>query len=176
MRLPLLLVIILLFFWLFPPGAGRAEETSQEYQLKLAFIVNFARFISWPEKSVADTTLSLCVFDNHPFGGVLDGVVGKKVGEYRLGTTVIDQLGQARACHLLFVPEAAVAEYLRDSDQLSAFPLVTIGEVEGFVDHGGGIEFVVRDGKLAFIINNSNLRERGIQVGSSLLNLAVAVR
>ena len=161
---------------LWSPVALRAEEPPQEYQLKLAFLVNFARFISWPESSFGDNRISLCVLGDNPFGSALPGVEGKRVGEHQLATRVIGKPGEAGGCHLLFVPEERLAEFQRQNGRFANTPLVTVSDAPGFVEMGGGIEFVVKDGKLGFVINNGGLKAREIKVGSSLLNLAAAVR
>lgn len=176
MRFIALLVTVFWVSWLICPVRLRAEEPPREYQLKLAFIVNFARFISWPESSPADDTLKLCVFGDNPFGSALLGVEGKKVGGNRLKTMVIGSLAAAGECHVLFVPENLAEEFFRQSGDGLSGTTVAVGDDQGFVERGGGIEFVARDGRLGFVINNSLLKEKGIQVGSSLLSLAATVR
>jgi hypothetical protein len=50
-------------------GIVRAEEISQEYKLKAAFLVNFSRFITWPEQSFAQEQqeFTLCVAGKNPY-------------------------------------------------------------------------------------------------------------
>lgn len=155
-----------------------AEEISQEYQLKLAFMVNFARFISWPEESFAATQpqLTLCILGKNPFGNALRGVEGKKVGDHTLKIEQMEALGKDQQCHLLFVnqPEAGRAASLEPA--LGRRPVVTVSDIPGFAADGGCIEFVLKDDRLSFIINNSVMKDRGVQAGSALLNLAASIR
>lgn len=171
--------VFLLALLLFGGAAGvRAEEVSQEYQLKLAFMVNFARFITWPETSFSpdQPQVTLCLFDKNPFGKALAGVVGKKVGDRSLTVKTIEALGKEQQCHLLFVDQPELAAVVDLNTSLHHQPVVTVSDLEGFAASGGGIEFVLKNDKLSFIINNSALKEQGVQVGSSLLNLAASVR
>ncbi len=156
----------------------RAEEPTQEYQLKLAFMVNFARFITWPEEAfAAEQQLTLCVLGKNPFGTGLSGLEGKKVGERTLKVQHLETLGNDQQCHLLFVSQPEAAEPCRSLLQaLSRKPVVTVSDSPGFAAAGGAIEFVLKDDKLSFIINNSAMKDRGIQASSSLLNLAASVR
>src|SRR5581483_1865896 len=56
----------------FGAWAGAADERS-EYQIKSAFLVNFARFVEWPAAAIADrTSFVLCVVGRDPFGPYLD--------------------------------------------------------------------------------------------------------
>lgn len=176
MQYPKPLACLLVLCWLLSPATPHAEEPTQEYQLKLAFLVNFARFISWPENSFRDNNLALCVLGDNPFGSALPGVDGKRAGKRQLQTRVIKELGEAKECHLLFVATEKLSELRRQSPRLVDVPLVTVGDAPGFVESGGGIEFVAKDDKLGFIINNTELKGRDITVGSPLLSLATAVR
>ena len=167
--------LLILFATLHPV---RAEESTQEYQLKLAFMVNFARFISWPEESFSHEhpQLVLCVLGKNPFGNALAGVEGKKIGDRTLKVKQIEVLGKDPQCHLLFVGQSEAATPAGLASHLGHQPVVTVSDSSGFAAAGGGIEFILRDDKLSFIINNTALKERGVQASSSLLNLAASVR
>ena len=54
--------------------------------------------------------------------------------------------------------------------------VVTVSDLPGFVDGGGAIEFVTKGERLAFLINNSSLNQRGLEVSASMLDLAAGVR
>jgi len=155
-----------------------AEEFSQEYQLKLAFMVNFARFIAWPEESFTaeHPHLTLCVLGKNLFGSALDGVEDKKVEGRNLRVKTLEALGKDQQCHLLFVGRSEVAGLAGLGSILGRQSMVTVSDSAGFAAAGGGIEFVLKDDKLSFVINNTALKERGVQVSSSLLNLAAAIR
>jgi hypothetical protein len=158
-------------------GRVQAEESPQEYQLKLAFMVNFARFITWPEVSfAAQPQLTLCVLGKNPFGNALSGIEGKKVGDRTLKVKQLEALGKEQQCHLLFVSQSEAGSLANLEPALGRRPVVTVSDIPGFAVAGGSIEFVVKDEKLAFIINNSVMKDRGVQAGSALLNLAAAIR
>jgi YfiR/HmsC-like len=155
----------------------RAGEPSQEYQLKLAFLVNFARFITWPAEAFAsEQQMTLCVLGNNPFGTGLSGLEGKKIGERNVKVQHLETLGNNQQCHLLFVSQPEAASLAKLLQALSLKPVVTVSDSPGFAAAGGGIEFILKEGKLSFIINNSAMKDRGIQASSSLLNLASSVR
>lgn len=180
MIIPRTLKILGLCLLLLLSGIGplRAEESSQEYQLKLAFMVNFARFITWPEGSFSPEhpQLSLCVLGKNPFGTALGGVEGKKVGDRTLKVKQIEALGKEQQCHLLFVGQSEVAGLAGLGSIPGRQAVVTVSDSSDFAAAGGGIEFVLKDDKLSFIINNTAIKERGVQVSSALLNLATSVR
>jgi hypothetical protein len=159
-------------------GALRAEDRELEYKVKAAFLLNFARFTTWPESSVnkADLQFSLCVLGSDPFGPALNGVDSKEIAgknvQLRHPSTVADGLSQ---CRLLFVSKSEQANLKRILTAIAGQPIVTVSDIEGFASSGGTFEFKDKDGRLSFVVNNTKAKECGMRISSSLLNLAVEV-
>jgi hypothetical protein len=160
------------------PVELRATAPSQEYQLKLAFLVNFARFITWPESSFSASQgeLIVCVIGQNPFGEEFSKIESRKVGDHQLQTILVDADNPVDQCHLLFVESTAKSQLPRVLEMIDKRPVVTVSDIPGFTDQGGGIELVIKQDRLAFIINNSRLKDAGIQAASPMLNLALEVR
>jgi len=175
-----LLRFLLLLVLCFPSGlkASWAEETSQEYQLKAAFLVNFARFITWPEQAFApeQPELTICVAGKNPFGSALNGVEAKKIGGRNLRVVAVDSLSKVPQCHLLYVSRSEENDLNTLSVHLGRQAVVTVSDISGFLKEGGSIEFVSKENRLSFAINNSALKQRGIQASASLLDLAASVQ
>jgi hypothetical protein len=83
-----------------------SAQTVDEYQVKAAFIYNFAKFVEWPAltfKTDKDP-LRICVLGQNPFGNALvDGVGGKTVVGRSLVVTDISDAGQGADCQILFI-------------------------------------------------------------------------
>jgi YfiR/HmsC-like len=169
----LLLICILGTF-----GSLRAGEISHEYRVKAAFLVNFARFISWPEDSFSPDRreLTLCVAGNNPFVAALKAVEGKQINGRKLRIIYVDSLRKVPQCHMLYVSRSEQHDLDYLSTGIGRQPVVTVSDIPGFVKSGGSIEFVQKVNRLSFIINNSALRQRGIRADASMLDLAVSVR
>ena len=76
----LLLAIAVVVVLALPCGA---DEPSQEYKVKAAFVFNFAKFIEWPKEvfSSADAPFVIAVVGTDPFNGSLEqAVAGKRIG------------------------------------------------------------------------------------------------
>jgi hypothetical protein len=152
-------------------------ETSQEYQLKAAFLVNFARFMTWPEQSFSPTQpeFTLCVAGMNPFGTALRAAESKMINGRNIKVIYADSLQNLPQCQMLYVSRSEENKL----DHLSALEqqaVVTVSDIPGFVETGGSIEFVTREDRLSFIINHSSLKRRGIQASASMLDLAASVR
>jgi len=158
-------------------GTLRAEEATQEYQLKAAFLVNFARFITWPEQSFSPDRqdLTICVAGKNPFGNALRAVEAKKINGRTIKITAVDSLQKLPQCNMLYVSKSE--EYKLDHlTALGQQPVVTVSDITGFIDTGGSIEFVMKEDRLSFSINHSALKQRGIQASAAMLDLAASVR
>lgn len=58
-------------------GSGAAASSSREYQVKAAFLYNFARFTEWPAGTFSSrkNPLTICIFGQDPFGSDLEDTV-----------------------------------------------------------------------------------------------------
>ena len=176
--LPLRSLLLCLVLLVASSGFGRAEEAAQEYQLKLAFLVNFTRFISWPAQSfsAAQSNLNLCVLGANPFGDSLGGANGKKTGQRTIVVRQVDSVVDSPQCHLLYISLSEASHLASIIPALEHQAVVTVSDIPNFTKLGGSIEFIIQDDKLSFIINNSRLKQLGIQTSSAMLNLAIAIR
>ena len=156
----------------------RAADEDLEQKVKVAFLLNFAKFTTWPEVfwPADKRDFLLVIVGDDPFGLALNGVEQKQIG----GKTIRLQFAGTLAadlenCQLLFVSKSE-AENLRGILSFTeSKPIVTASDIEGFAAAGGIFEFKRKNDRLSFIINNSKARQNGIHINSSLLNLAVEV-
>jgi len=80
-RLSLAPLLVLVFF-VGAPRVWAQGNSPSEYQIKAAFLLNFAKFVDWPPNSFAgpESPFLICVVGEDPFGGVLDEyLMGKKL-------------------------------------------------------------------------------------------------
>jgi hypothetical protein len=151
------------------------SSTPVEYQVKAAFLFNFAKFIEWPDKAFQGEkgTISVCVFRYDPFGGALDEIIrGKVIGERVVQAKRITELGELKACQIVFVSareEKRLQEILNSVKGTSA---LVVGESEDFAARGGGIQFFVEANKLRFAVNVDAMQRAQLRVSSKLLALA----
>ena len=176
------IIIIQVFFAVYWIGlscicSAYAAESSKEYQLKAGFLVNFVRFISWPDNAFAspEADIVFCVVGDNPFGNALDGVHLKKIGNRHLQVVYVPTLQSVPPCHLLYVAQSEKKDLVHLSKHIASQPLVAVSDIEGFAEAGGGIEFITQNNRLAFIINYTAIKKHDVQLRASLLELAASV-
>lgn len=159
--------------------ATAQTKLAGEYQVKAAFLYNFAKFIDWPPNAFSDPKqpLSVCVYGHDPFDKVLeDSLLSKSIGERRISVGHASRLQDLEGCQLVFV---AGADGVRIPDlvkHLHGRPVLLVGESEGFATSGGAIQFTIEDGRVRFVINPDAAERAGLKVSSKLLALATIVR
>lgn len=169
-----LILVLAVSLWYGRPCAVAAEEV--EYKVKAAFLLNFAKFITWPASVQPVDAFTLCIVGADPFGAALAGIEAKEVGgkrvQLRYPAATADELGQ---CRMVFVSRSEQKQVVRLVAQLGSTSVVLVSDIDGFVESGGTFEFKDQGGRLSFIINNSKAKKQGLNISSSLLNLALEV-
>jgi hypothetical protein len=145
------------------------------YQVKAAFLYNFAKFVEWPPEAFKDShdRISICVLGKDPFGSLLaDAVTGKTVGIRTFKVSNISAAAEARACHILFV-SASERKPVRALLEEAKNPyLLTVGESNDFLAGGGVINLKVQDSRVRIEINQEAARSAKFRISSRLLSLA----
>jgi hypothetical protein len=161
---------------LFAARPATAQGAS-EYQVKAAFLVNFARFAEWPTESAEpDEPLTICVFGADPFGAILDKAVGgATVNGRKVMARRSSEASGLRPCHVLFVSAAEAQRYWDASASLAGLSILSVGEANGFAARGGVINFVVENNRVRFEINLQAAARARLRLSSKLLQLATLV-
>src|SRR5271165_1889401 len=110
----------------------RAESpTAGEYQVKAAFLYNFAKFVEWPPSSFRDATapLQICVFGKDPFGDELRNITNEKtVNGHKLEVHQMVDLQLARTCQILFIASSEEARLKEILESLRGSEALTVGD------------------------------------------------
>jgi hypothetical protein len=178
MRCPAILIFGLSLGWLLLAGSPTRGQDAQpsEYQIKAAFIYNFAKFVQWPAKSLPpdDSPLVIGILGENPFHDDLNHIVsGKKVDEHPLVIKPVRTALEATNCHTLFISASEKPRLPQILKELKGASVLTVSEMDGFIEAGGMISFVREGTKVRFRINNEAAIKEGLKVSSKLLMLAL---
>lgn len=149
-------------------------QESNEYQIKAAFLYNFAKFIDWPAEAFASggAPLVIGVVGTDPFGSALDQAInGKNVAGRQLIVRRLKWGQNLRACHILFISSSERQHLPQIIQSLRGTSVLTVGDVGGFTQQGGIINFTLEASKVRFEINTRGADQAGLKVSSKLLQL-----
>jgi hypothetical protein len=159
-------------------AAAAQAQSATEYQVKAAFLFNFAKFVEWPADafSNSDAPLQVCVLGHDPFGRDFEQlIVEKTVSGHRIEVAHPDRVPQARACQILFIA-ASENQRLREILQgLKGASVLTVADTPGFAQMGGIINFVLDDNRVRFEINQKAAEQVHLKLSARLLTVAKLV-
>jgi uncharacterized protein DUF4154 len=158
------------------PSATRAQsEISQEYQVKAAFLYNFARFVDWPAKNFENdqAPMVLCVYGKDPFGSVLDDTVrGKTIGSHSFVVRRLRSSKGLAGCHIAFITDVGTNQLKDVLPTLQESNVLSVGDDSHFAEQGGDIQFVIDRDHVRFVINIDSINRASFRMSSKLLALA----
>lgn len=160
-------------------AAAASVGAVDEYQVKAAFLYNFANFVEWPSTAFKTDKdpMQICVLGVNPFGrSLVDLLKGKTVSGRPIAVADIADSNHASACHIVFVSSS---EGKRARDILKGLPatgVLTVGETNGFASEGGMVNFTREEGRLRFEINPTIAVDARLRISSRVLQLARIVK
>jgi hypothetical protein len=176
MRLRATSILGLSLVWLLSVGDGRAQESQPtEYQIKAAFLFNFAKFVEWPPAAFAEATspMVIGILGENPFRDDLERTIrGKTINNRPLVIKEFRSPAEATNCHVLFISTSEKQRLPEILKSLHGTSVLTVGETDRFTETGGMINFVAEGNKIRFQINEVAARNAGLKISSKLLNLA----
>lgn len=163
------------------PVSLRAAEASPaltEYQVKALFLLNFTRYVDWPDNAfeTEEAPFTIGVVGRDPFDDNLLRVVeGRRVKGRKIVVMNVSTHFEIAACQILFVSlseQDRIGEVLGD---VGSRPILTVGENSGFLQLGGAIEFLSRGGNIRLKINLQAAHASDLRMSSQLLQVAESV-
>jgi hypothetical protein len=159
---PLLLFGLLSF-------ASSAQTTN--YQVYSVFVVNIARYSSWPE---VNGDFKIAVLGKSKIvEELVKNTASKNINGAKITVEQMDNVEEAIKANIIYVPDGKSSQLSELLKITEGKPVMIITEREGLFKKGAGFSFVVMDnGSLRVDINNSELEKRRIKVSKNLSSLA----
>ncbi len=157
---------------------GDAQVALPEYQVKAAYLFNFLKFVEYPNESFADplAPIVIGVVGDDPFGNALPQVVtGKTVQGRDLVIRTYHAGEELRGAHILFISASEKKRLPMILSGLHGSSVLTVADMEGFLDAGGMIQFLNENDRVRFAINLDATTQARLKLSSKLLSLAKVV-
>jgi hypothetical protein len=185
-----LLVLVVLLLLLIPQVATSQDEDrtsaaeytpdnpAPEYDVKAGMLLNFTRYVKWPNGTFAgpDSPVVIGILGSDPFGDIIDETVEGRTSDGRpVKISRFRSANDVKDCHLLFISYAERRRQRSYLSKLAGQPVLTVGESEGFLEAGGGINLLIVKDRVKFEVNRRDTLKVGIRVSSRILALAVRI-
>jgi YfiR/HmsC-like len=141
-----------------------------EYQVKAAFLYNFANYTQWPVN--IGSSFNICIYGDHPFGDELNQLQDKKINQLDISISYINQIESLSNCQMVFISHSAAFAIKAIHNHLKDKPVLKITDNLNSLHDGITINIVVVDGKIKFDVNLLAARNSGLNLSSQLLRFA----
>lgn len=157
--------------------AAAAQAQPDENAVKASFIPKFARYVQWPaaHRPAQRQPFVLCVIGRDPFGHLLDRAADRRIAGHNVLVRRLPSADGAAGCHLAFVRGAVAADTARFLLALRRLPILTITDSRAGPQRGM-IHLTDSGGRVRFFIDEAEAADRGLEISSRLLALALGVR
>lgn len=153
-----------------------AGKPTAEYQEKATYLYHFGQFVEWPPATFpnAKTPVVIGVLGGNPFGNDLEKIAASgNINGRRVVIRRMTPLSNLKQCQVLFVSRSVDFRLPLIFHALGDAPVLTVGESDGFLNAGGMINFITKNGAVRFEIAPAAAQRVGLKMSAQLLAMAV---
>jgi len=150
---------------------------AQKEKYESLFIYNFTKYIKWPD-SYNKGKFTIAVIGKSNILGALESMADskKKTGTGALlEVTSYTSVSDIGTCNILFVSEDMIEKMVDIEGATSGKPILVITDTPGMATQGSVINFIEKDGKIKFELNQAKAIDRKLVVSGSLTALAIMI-
>ena len=162
-------LIALLVLQLTSPTWLAANEAT-EYELKGAYLYNFANYTAWPD--AFESTFDLCIYGQDPFGLALDQVKKAQIKGRMVMVHYLDKIFQAAHWHLLYYSDKNKTPLSDILDHIDSKPVLIVTDQTDGLDQGAMINMLVQEEGVDFEVNLPAAERSRLRINSRLLRFA----
>ena len=163
--------------WLWLPAAPEAlAQPVPEYELKAAYLYNFALLTEWPGAASADAPFSICVIGRNPFPDGLASLQGRSMHGRKVAVRAVALSAAARGCQVLFIAAAGAAPVEDIVEALGEASVLTVADAGAEGARAAAIGLLAREQRVVFSVNLAAVRRAKLHVSPRLLRLAWRVQ
>lgn len=170
-------IMILLLGTVLLQAAPASAQAVPEYELKAAFVYNFALFTEWPADVAFESgTLNICVTQGSALRRSFATLGDKAIRGRRVSVRDLSSPDTLRSCHVLFVDGNDRPQWMRIRKGLAGTSILTISDDEEIRQDGPVITLAMDNNRIVFDIDMRAARQARLVLSSKLLRLARTVQ
>lgn len=161
------------------PGRASAADESVEYAVKAAFLYKFGSFVEWPATAFASpaSPFLLCVVGEDPFGAALDKAVsGQQIARRPVEVRRLKTVKPDSGCHIVYLAASETQRLAQIIEALRGSSVLTVSDGRSSGATTGIINFVIKDDRVRFDIDDEAAAQNRLAISSKLLGVALSVK
>ncbi|MBL3655725.1 YfiR family protein [Fulvivirga sediminis] len=148
---------------------------AQNYQLHAVYIYSFIRYVQWPSSSEEGDFVIGIVGDSPIIDELERMAAAKKAGTRDIQVKKYTNLNGLDKADIVFISKNYTDDISGILNKVGSANTLLITEKEGLGVQGSNINFVNKNGKLAFELNRSAMDRADLKVSSELTRLAILI-
>jgi len=151
-------------------GINATAAEPLEASVKAAYLAKFAFYVDWPPAAFGSPTapIALCIVADDAFGALVEeAATGQAVQGRAIAVKRLKAVTRESGCHIAYVGGEAKLDAVKGS------PVLVVTDAQG---GNGIINFVLRDNRVRFTVDDELAAQFGLNISSKLLNVALAVK
>jgi YfiR/HmsC-like len=159
-------------------GGSRTNAQAQsleEHDAKAAFMLKLVNFVQWPGDAGSHDLVIGFIGADATSEALQRMASGKLVNGRGIVIRRLGRDGDLKACKVIFVGASERKNTSSVLESLRGTSVLTVGESDGFGQHGGIVNVLLNDGRIRFEVNPHAAERAHLQISSRLLSLATIV-
>jgi len=154
-----------------------AQDKPTEYDVKAAYLFNFARFLRFASGSEPHGTFDICILGQDPIGHTLDQITaGESINKVPVRVLRVPDPTDGRKCAVLYISASERDALREDMAIIATNDVLTVSDLPEFIERGGMIQFVLEGDHVRFAVNLQAINRTHLSLSSELLRVAASVK
>jgi YfiR/HmsC-like len=146
-------------------------SSAQDYKIQSLFVYNFAKHIEWPaDQQKGDFVVG--VLGNSAAVDQFKASMGSK--SKGVQKIIVQDLANGNAfdkCHIIFIASEQTGQLTKIKQAIGAANVLIVTEKDGSIKQGRSINMFLKNGKMAFEINQL-IKSSSLKISAEILRLA----
>lgn len=162
-----------------PSSTMAAEKRPTEYTVKAVLVFKLSQWITWPEEAFEEPdspfVVGVMLLDDgdQVLSDFVETFPKKLPDERPVEFRKVVDVNELPGCHMLFFPKFLSAAKAKEAVRhVAEKPVLTVGEIDGFANWGGIMNFYNVGKRIKLEINPEAAKRSGLKVNTRLLQLA----
>lgn len=158
-------------------STAQTEPSTLQYQVKAVYVYNFLKFVDWPSGTFKheQDPINVCVIGKHPIGKALEPIKNQTAKRRPIQLLHLTFRDDVAHCQVLFVAKADPRRAATLFEKAAQASVLTVSDMEDFIDLGGMIGFVIQDDRVLLEINLQKTRAAKLEISAKVLEIASTV-
>ncbi len=154
-------------------AAPASYANKKDDALKTSLLFQFAKYIDWENK--IGGSFDICILGGDVDAAEMSKYSGKQISGENVNMRSVQSPDNTESCEIVFISSEQTAG-LDVAEIFKARSVLTVGEVDDFIDKGGMINFIRKGTRVKFEIARGPMESAGLRPKVALLKAALRIR